>query len=81
MEKHGWKILAIVFICLFIVENLFIGWGYSLVIEEEQKMNECYYDICEDYAEAEFVDNVCGCYSYDFEAGEYVLEKTETMYN
>jgi hypothetical protein len=80
MEKQGWKTIAIIFICLFTVETFYIGWAVNFVIEEEQKINECYYDICEQYEEADFADNVCSCYSYDLN-NDLVSEKTETMYD
>jgi len=36
-----------------------------LVANEEAKMEECYYDICNGYSEAWVDGNICYCYDYD----------------
>jgi len=65
MEKKGWKILAIVFIILFILETLLVGWLLSLgssMIEDE---NECSINICSDY-EKYYYDSsgkICYCFT------------------
>jgi len=81
MEKKqwkGWKVLAIIFIILFILENLWVGYGFYIIRQEERKITECYYDVCEDYPEAELVGNVCFCYDYDL-MGNFVVVDTEIM--
>jgi hypothetical protein len=75
MEKLGWKITAIVFISLFALLLAFNVWGYCLVIEEENAINDCYYNTCADYPEAWYEDGVCACYDLD-EYGEYEIAKT-----
>ncbi len=69
MEKRGWKIIAIIFITLFVVENLFLGWGMSLIQDSINKENECAYNVCgEDLIEYyEYFDDeeVCECYDID----------------
>ena len=37
MDKIIWKSLAIIFIVLFVVETLLLGWGVMLVNEEEEQ--------------------------------------------
>jgi len=68
---NGWKITAIIFIILFVAETAFIGWGAYLVQHEEENRAECYYEICKDYNNADYniyrKDNVCYCYTDDFE--------------
>ena len=80
MEKHGWKILAIVFIILFVIENLYLAWGFILLAQDDQKIDACYYEVCSDYPEAWYEDNLCTCFNLDFNTGEYVAAKTELMY-
>jgi len=76
--KIDWKIVAIVCLVLLLVENILFGWALWSSINENNKMNVCYYDICSDYFDAEYVNNVCFCYEYDV-FGELKLAKTEYM--
>lgn len=71
-----WKTIAIIFIILFISENLLIGFFYYLEVKEIEETNNCYYNICEEYPEAEYLDDICFCYDYDV-LGDYVIVKTE----
>ena len=68
---NGWKITAIVFILLFVLETAFVGWGLYLVQHEEEVRADCYWNICENYPYAEWnvqtADNVCYCYDEDYE--------------
>lgn len=75
---NRWKIIAILFIILFLVENLFIVWTYYVGLQEENKVIDCYYDICGDYPEAYYESDVCICYDYDV-MGELVIAKTEII--
>jgi len=75
---NGWKITAIVFIilfCLVVSFNILSWWAYE---SETKKINECYYDICEQYTEAYYEDGVCKCYEVDL-LGEYTLAKSKYM--
>ena len=78
MEKLGWKILAIVFIVLFLIETSYLAWGLSLVITEEENTAECYYNICADYPQADYANKVCNCYDYD-EENRYEITLREYM--
>lgn len=77
-KTNKWKVVAIIFIILFTLETLMIIWGTILIQEEEEKTAECYYDICEDYPEAYFLDDYCYCYDYD-QTGELDLVLMEYM--
>ena len=64
---NKWKVLAIIFICLFIMETAVIGWGYYQVAEEQEKTMDCYYTHCSDYVDAyyDIYTEVCSCFDYD----------------
>ena len=78
MEKQGWKNIAIVFIILFSLLVLFYVWVYWSVGIEDDKINECFYDICSESIDAEYLANVCSCYDYDV-LGNVIVAKTEYM--
>ena len=78
MENTTWKILAIIFIVLFVIENLFFIFMVNIVLNDEEKVNECYYNICGEYPEADYEDKVCSCYDYD-NLGNLIIAKTEYL--
>jgi hypothetical protein len=78
MEKLGWKILAIVFIVLFILETAFVLWSINNYNKEIENQNMCYYDICGEYDDAVYQDNICYCYDIDV-IGNYKVAKTEVL--
>ena len=78
MEKTIWKTLAIISWVLFILLIVFICWGMYLNAQDEDKINECYYGICGNHADAEFINDICYCYEYDI-LGYLVINKTEYM--
>lgn len=59
---NGWKILAIIFMILFILENiglvLLIQWTY----QDINKENECVVNVCGDYDAYNYVEGFCECY-------------------
>ncbi len=69
MEKKNsdiWRIIAIVFIVLFIVETSLLIWAFSVANEETEKENSCI-DICEQFDEVDYYNyysdrGVCECY-------------------
>jgi len=75
---NGWKVTAIIFITLLGLHLAFDIWMVNLVMEDEEKTNTCYYDICEGYADYWYGDDVCYCYEYDI-LGSLQVEKTEYM--
>lgn len=79
----SWKAIAIIFIVIQVLEIVlvisFIGYAIYLVNEEEEQKDQCYYNICEDYPEAEVVDGLCYCYDYNEEGNDFVLAKTKLI--
>ncbi len=60
----GWKVTAIVFIILLILETLFLIYAYNLGTEDVEKENECIINVCSEY-DAYYYDgltNICECY-------------------
>ena len=76
---NGWKITAIIFIIIFILQTSFWIWLVLDSNDQKEKTAICYYDICEGYLVSSFEYNFCKCYNFD--NGEYVLEKTERIPN
>ena len=74
----NWKILAIILTIILLLENFLFGLGWYLTSQDEKKINECYWDICSGYVDADFLSNVCYCYDYDT-LGSLVVAKTEFM--
>lgn len=61
----NWKIVAIIFILLFVAETFFMIWSVMYSNSEEEKTLICYYDVCEEYPDAWYENNLCTCYDYD----------------
>ena len=78
MNKEGWRTLAIIFMVIFVLQTAFFVWGFILVAEEEKNINECYFDICQNYIEAMYDNGVCYCYDIDV-LGNYILTETEVI--
>lgn len=73
---NGWKITAIMFIALFLLETAFVIWIFK---ESQNILNneaECAYNICDDYESFYFdsYENLCYCYD-DGEIKKQVLIK------
>ena len=64
-KEKTWKALAIIFMILFGLLLIYNVWSVWYVITEENKINECHYDICESYSDALYEDNICSCFDYD----------------
>lgn len=75
MEKTGWKIIAIVFICLFLIETSLWIWMTFDYMNQEKETYECYYNLCEDYPDALYERPLCTCYDYSM-LGELIVAKT-----
>jgi len=78
MEKKGWKITAITFIVLFTLLVSWIVLGLIIIEKEANEQRHCFYDICEEYPDADYFDKVCTCYDYD-NLGYLVVTKTEVI--
>ncbi len=67
MKNERWKTVAIVFICLFILETLIFIYLWSTGTEVIGNQNECAYNICDApnthdaYAYDEY-SKICYCY-------------------
>jgi len=63
-RSNGWKITAIIFICLFVAETILFGWSINYALESIKKENKCIAEICFDYDAYNFDEttNVCYCY-------------------
>jgi hypothetical protein len=73
------KVTAIIFIILlFLLETIYIVWSFLYYYSEQEKTSICYYDVCEDYPEVLYQDNICYCYDYDV-IGNLQVVKTEYM--
>jgi hypothetical protein len=77
-KTNKWKIIAIVFIILFFCLVAFIIYGLYLNSQDEKKTYECWYNLCGEYADAEFSENICYCYEYDT-LGQLIVAKTQYM--
>jgi len=77
-KKNHWKIVAIIFIVLFLLETS--GWVYAswYVSREKNKDLVCYYEICADSIDALREGNLCSCYDYDL-IGNLNIVKTKLM--
>jgi hypothetical protein len=74
----GWKVAAIIFMCLFFLSTIYIIGSVYYVLKEGKKIDECYYGICGEYEDAYYEENICYCYDKDI-LGNLVLFKTEVM--
>jgi len=77
-QKNNWKMIAIIFIVLFLVETFFIIWSLVIYSQIEQKTNECLYNVCSNYPEAWYENGVCLCYNYNA-SGSLVVDKEEYL--
>jgi hypothetical protein len=74
----NWKIVAVVFIVLFVLETAYIVWAVSIYQQEQKNTAICYYDICEEYPDAAYGNGVCRCYKPN-QYGVYSVVKTEVI--
>lgn len=78
MKSTTWKVLAIIFFSLFMIETIFWLWMVKITINEENKILDCYYEICGDYPDASYENKICTCYDYDV-IGDLIPSKYEVM--
>ena len=62
---NGWKITAIIFMVIFLLQLILMVWFISWANESIDKENQCSYNICSEYEAYTFDDftNVCSCYT------------------
>jgi len=71
--NNGWKITAIIFIVLFVLETAFVVWAVSLANDTLALENECIYDVCDlgnddslyETYYIDSIDKICSCYIDD----------------
>lgn len=65
MEKNTWKTIAIISMSLFVILLFLNIWAVNYTLQEDEKYNECLYNVCSDYSDGYYEDGVCSCFSYD----------------
>lgn len=75
---NGWKITAIIFIILFLLETSMIVWGMVINAKEVKLTNRCYYEVCRDYEQGYYANGLCTCYERDV-LGQLKIAKYELM--
>ena len=61
---NGWKITAIIFICLFVIETATFIWIVKIGTEQINNENTCAVNICQNnnYDSYLLENNICYCY-------------------
>lgn len=66
MEKDTWKIIAIIFMILFILETLFLFYAFNLGVEIETNDLKCSDEICYNLDATSYLYedtySLCQCY-------------------
>ncbi len=62
--KNKWKIIAIIFIILFILETIFIVTIFKVGLDVQKEENICSINICSEYNSYHYdsINNICYCY-------------------
>lgn len=78
--KPIWKTIAIILMAILIILFVIVIWSNASYNKEMKETNICYFDVCEQYPDAEYdyYEKVCYCYDYDM-MGDLVLSKTKYM--
>ena len=74
----NWKLIAIIFITLFTIENMFMMYGFYLIEKDDDNSKICFWEICEDYVDADYIDGVCKCYEENM-FGSLVIGESEVL--
>ena len=73
-QSSIWKILAIIFISLFVIESIFLVWIFKIGYNYIEKDDKCY-TICsmdEDYSSYWYENNLCYCVNQE---REFILQQ------
>jgi len=62
---NGWKVTAIIFIILFVLETAFIFWAWDLGATAIENENKCLANICADYSSYYYDGSNKMCYCYE----------------
>ncbi len=79
MEKKHWKTIAIILIVFFIVEISLGVWEYVSMSIDNDKLMTCLYEICQEYPDALYENDLCTCYEYDMWGDNLLVAKEEYM--
>ena len=60
--KNKWKVIAIIFIIISILEFGVLYWAWNAGTEMIEKENTCSINICTNYDAYYYQDNNCYCY-------------------
>lgn len=62
---NGWKIVAIIFIVLFVLETIGVIWLLQIGTKEIDNRTKCSNEICSDssYDSFSYANGICQCYS------------------
>ena len=71
---NGWKITAIIFIILFVLETISVAWMITIGLQQNDKEKECSISVCGNggYVSYIYEADVCHCYNSD---GKQMLVK------
>ena len=73
MTKNSWKVVAIIFIIIAVLEFAFLCFAFQVGNELIENENECALNICRDYETYYFEDNFCYCYiDHELAYSEYI---------
>lgn len=61
---NKWKITAIIFIIITLLETSLIIWTFNYGIESIENENECIYNVCSNYSTYNYDEfsKVCSCF-------------------
>lgn len=68
---NKWKIIAIVFITICLIETAFIIWAVNLGTEYIENDNECAINICREFESYSYDESTSMCYCYNDGEIEY----------
>ena len=73
-----WRVIGIaliIFVCIILISSIALNLQERV---EDNKMKICFYEICANYPDADYYDDVCSCYDYDT-LGRLTIAKEEYM--
>ena len=74
----NWKLIAVIFIVIAILESILICYSLISYSNQIKETNECFWDICGDYPDAQYDNGICSCIDYDM-FGNEIISHTEYM--
>lgn len=65
MEEKNWKIVALIFMGLFLIETVLVAMAYNVGTKLVEMEKECMFDTCGDYSSYYFDQSEQNCYCFD----------------